>query len=730
MLFIPVLEQWVPVLTLPVPQWPAETTTTRLSSIDASRGESDRRPAITGTEAAPAIAAPTTEPRLFENELPGSDTARLRGAGWSTVLAALYGLGVVTLLARSFFGWRAARRLTRCSQLIALSVGDEVFDEPLAPTFESTFVATPVTVGVIAPVIVLPAGWRSWPAWNLQAVLAHERAHVRRRDPLVNFIARLNCCVFWFHPLSWWLQRELNISAEQASDEEAVREVGEAERYSLILIEMARAVRAQGGRLAWQGIGMDGSGLLGQRIDRILRGPAFKEMSRARKVLLAAGCALAVLVVAACQRQAPVTPLREDPQVAKRLADQKALQDRHANAEAMTATEVDQLEASLKINPEDLAALEKLKIFYQRSGQKVFGWNEMIARRRPHVLWLIQHHPDQDLAVWKMAPAGDPAGYAEAKKAWLAQTNKKDVPPLVLGNAARFLEVHDPQLAEQMLLRAKGLEPNDAKWSIRLGVFYAGVIIGPRSPRDGSPLTPLDGDQYARQIRLQVAESRDDALLSAAGSELVLTYNDPDRGEVGQRLLEKALQINPQSPRTALRLAAAQERSRVNRTTAIIRTKQAQLAGREIARRLGAGERLTEEEGLRLRSLALDAVMTAPIAEGDRLLALVDLADMAYMMGEARAFTNNDEEGANAYFARSKKAAQNALELASKFRASPDYGVVLYRGTIALATHALREGDRKTAVRLMLDAGNAPPSERFAEQYFSLDTRLLNYLLK
>ena len=41
------------------------------------------------------------------------------------------------------------------------------------------------------------------------AVLAHERMHVQRADCLVALIAEINCCLYWFHPLAWWLKRHL-----------------------------------------------------------------------------------------------------------------------------------------------------------------------------------------------------------------------------------------------------------------------------------------------------------------------------------------------------------------------------------------------------------------------------------------------------------------------------------------------------------------------------------------
>jgi len=71
-----------------------------------------------------------------------------------------------------------------------------------------------------------------------------------------------------------------------------------------------------------------------------------------------------------------------------------------------------------------------------------------------------------------------------------------------------------------------------------------------------------------------------------------------------------------------------------------------------------------------------------------------------------------------------------ALALAPKFKDSPDYGWLFYRGNVARAINALRDGDRKTAVHYMLEATKAPSSERLSEETFmSLDYKLTDYLL-
>jgi hypothetical protein len=144
-----------------------------------------------------------------------------------------------------------------------------------------------VTVGVLVPTILLPVVWRRWSREKLRAVLAHEVAHIQRRDLLVAFIAHLNRCLLWFHPLSWWLERTLASTAEQASDDIALSVVGTRAAYAEILLDMAREVSQGRGRMSWLGVGIDGSGSLNQRINRVLSAEVVREMSTVRTAVLA-----------------------------------------------------------------------------------------------------------------------------------------------------------------------------------------------------------------------------------------------------------------------------------------------------------------------------------------------------------------------------------------------------------------------------------------------------------
>ena len=147
--------------------------------------------------------------------------------------------------------------------------------------------------------------WRRGQLRRCAPSLAHEAAHIHRRDVPVAFAAHLNRCLLWFHPLSWWLERTLAATAEQAADEAAMSVVGNRAAYASILVEMARGMAGRRGRVAWFGIGIDGGGLLNKRIERAMSDSATQKVSAMRKAILAVTCLGAILLAVACRPSAP-----------------------------------------------------------------------------------------------------------------------------------------------------------------------------------------------------------------------------------------------------------------------------------------------------------------------------------------------------------------------------------------------------------------------------------------
>ena len=166
---------------------------------------------------------------------------------------------------------------------------------------ESAAISVPATVGVRRAAILLPLNWRAWSGEQLDAVLAHEVAHVARRDALVQTLSLVHRAIFWFSPLAWWLDRQLTELAEQASDEAALAGGADRTRYAETLLGFFAQLEGASGRVWWQGVSMakkSHAGRAERRVDRIL---AWKEGMSMKKsfALVVAALAAPVILVAA-----------------------------------------------------------------------------------------------------------------------------------------------------------------------------------------------------------------------------------------------------------------------------------------------------------------------------------------------------------------------------------------------------------------------------------------------
>jgi len=229
----------LPLWSLAGPKVPLAVLPTQAGSADADSGALSDANSV-------ALAASLTQPgptAIAEAERQVSESSR---GVW--LLIGSYLFGVSALLVRLAFGTVQAHRLRRQAVVYA----------GRATSAQCT---TPITVGWLSPVVILPEGWERWSATYLDAVLTHEQEHARRRDPLIQWLALLNRSIFWFHPLAWWLQQRLAYLAEEACDGAVLRAGHSPQDYSEYLIDMARAINRQGRRLNVAGMAMPGCGL-------------------------------------------------------------------------------------------------------------------------------------------------------------------------------------------------------------------------------------------------------------------------------------------------------------------------------------------------------------------------------------------------------------------------------------------------------------------------------------
>jgi len=176
--------------------------------------------------------------------------------------------------------------------------------------FESCLVDVPFALGHLRPAILIPNGlFSGLPVEQIETVLVHELAHIRRHGYLFNAMQRLIESFFFYHPATWWISSVMRNEREHCCDDVVVSITGNPHEYALVLAALERnrlssrepALAATGGNLM-------------KRIHRLLH-PS--RSIRALAPLLALAIFLATAAVSlAALRSGPskqVSPATQDP---------------------------------------------------------------------------------------------------------------------------------------------------------------------------------------------------------------------------------------------------------------------------------------------------------------------------------------------------------------------------------------------------------------------------------
>jgi len=141
------------------------------------------------------------------------------------------GFAAVALI--RFRGWLRIRAAVRASTPLDIPATVEIRSSPS--------LLEPSVVGFWRPILLLPAGIaaRLTPP-QLEAVLAHELSHIRRRDNLFAAVHMLAETAFWFHPLVWWIGARLLEERERACDEEVLRLGSEPQVYAEGIVNVCK----------------------------------------------------------------------------------------------------------------------------------------------------------------------------------------------------------------------------------------------------------------------------------------------------------------------------------------------------------------------------------------------------------------------------------------------------------------------------------------------------------
>jgi beta-lactamase regulating signal transducer with metallopeptidase domain/beta-lactamase class D len=252
----------------------------------AAKGDAISAPAVAGSQAQPW--SPLSS--RVENLLP-----------WLTLI---WLAGISLLSARMLGGLMLMRRLTKGATRPVLELRQDKLKEisralrvsRTVRLLESTLVRVPTTIGWLRPVILIPAStFTGLTPQQLEAVLAHELAHIRRHDYLVNLLQTVAETLLFYHPAVWWVSRQVRIEREHVCDDLAVKVCGDALIYARALTKIER-LRAQEPRFALAANG----GELRRRILRLVE--AQPNSHRPKSLAVALFFAAALFTTAVCAR--------------------------------------------------------------------------------------------------------------------------------------------------------------------------------------------------------------------------------------------------------------------------------------------------------------------------------------------------------------------------------------------------------------------------------------------
>ena len=205
-------------------------------------------------------------------------------------LVSLWAAGAALLLLRACGGWYVARRRTLAGVPMDYPLSrlmDRMEMTGAVELMESAAARTPQVFGWLRPVIVVPAAMLArLSTAEFEAVLAHELAHIRRRDYLVNLVQTVVEAVLFYHPAVWWVSRRIREERELCCDDWAVRVCGDSIAYSKALMKVEEH--------KWAGALAISGGQLGARIARLL---GFESARRWQGALVLAAGVLVLAII-------------------------------------------------------------------------------------------------------------------------------------------------------------------------------------------------------------------------------------------------------------------------------------------------------------------------------------------------------------------------------------------------------------------------------------------------
>jgi beta-lactamase regulating signal transducer with metallopeptidase domain len=299
-------------------------------------------------------------------------------------LVRLYLATVVFGLLRIAQAWRAALHLAGHARETSRHRADLAhysrrFSVKPPQLRESPEVSSPMIVGAVSPVLLLPEGFAKFTADEVEAALCHELAHIKRHDYLINVVCQVAALPLAWHPGIYEVQQRIRLTREMVCDAMAAQEMKSQIGYAKCLLALAHSMLGAS-RVSGQAhfLGLFSNNAVEERVMRLMETAS---MGVRERVTRAASGAVVMIVVGSMAAMFHVTPTMAEagtgaaPQAvqaapaappkpptapADKPADtQHTARSVHRNVgngehPALTAAEREQIDRDLKLQMEDM----------------------------------------------------------------------------------------------------------------------------------------------------------------------------------------------------------------------------------------------------------------------------------------------------------------------------------------------------------------------------------------
>jgi GWxTD domain-containing protein len=196
---------------------------------------------------APAHAIPAAPADLGDGSALAGIQGRFRAGDLLPWLVPFWIAGVVFFQLRGLASWMSARRMRGTGVCAATAFWQSRLDRLAVQVrlsrpvslLESCLAEVPVVIGYLRPAILMPVGLLAGlPASQVESILLHELAHIRRHDYLVNLLQIFVESLVFYHPAVWWISGAIRAERENCCDDRVVAAQGDALAYAAALVAL------------------------------------------------------------------------------------------------------------------------------------------------------------------------------------------------------------------------------------------------------------------------------------------------------------------------------------------------------------------------------------------------------------------------------------------------------------------------------------------------------------